>query len=86
MNHRSTASFGKRQEYIAVGELLRRGFDIYLTLVTHQQIDYMLRKARPHLVVDHPTARSDRKGEPKQERSERQQILDQILQPNQGRS
>jgi hypothetical protein len=33
MNHRSTASFGKRQEYIAVAELLRRGFDVYMTLV-----------------------------------------------------
>jgi len=28
MSHRSTASFGNRQEYIAVAELLRRGFDV----------------------------------------------------------
>lgn len=43
MKHRSTASFGKRQEYIAVAELLRRGFDIYMTLVDDQQIDCVVR-------------------------------------------
>ncbi len=46
MTHRSTASFGKRQEYIAVGELLRRGFDVYMTLVDDQQIDCILRQER----------------------------------------
>ncbi len=40
---RSSASFGKRQEYIAVAELLRRGFDVYMTLVDDQQIDCVLR-------------------------------------------
>lgn len=44
MNHRSTASFGKRQEYIAVAELLRRGFDVYMTLVDDQQIDCVIRQ------------------------------------------
>lgn len=32
------------QEYIAVAELLRRGHDIYMTLVDDQQIDCVLRK------------------------------------------
>jgi hypothetical protein len=41
---RSSASFGKRQEYIAVGELLRRGFDVYMTLVDDQQIDCIIRQ------------------------------------------
>jgi hypothetical protein len=27
MSYRDTASFGKRQEYIVVAELLKRGFD-----------------------------------------------------------
>lgn len=40
---RSTASFGKRQEYIAIAELLRRGFDVYATLVDDQQIDCIVR-------------------------------------------
>lgn len=40
---RSTASFGKRQEYIAIAELLRRGFDVYMTLVDDQQIDCVVR-------------------------------------------
>ena len=44
MTHRSTASFGKRQEYIAVAELLRRGFDVYMTLVDDQQIDCIVRQ------------------------------------------
>ena len=40
---RSSASFGQRQEYIAVAELLRRGFDVYMTLVDDQQIDCIVR-------------------------------------------
>jgi hypothetical protein len=46
MDHRSTASFGKRQEYVAVAELLRRGFDVYMTLVDDQQIDCVIRQER----------------------------------------
>lgn len=42
--YRHTASFGKREEFIAIGELLRRGFDVYLTLVDDQQIDCVMRK------------------------------------------
>ena len=44
MSYRSSASFGKRQEYIAVAELLRRGHDVYMTLVDDQQIDCILRQ------------------------------------------
>lgn len=40
---RSSASFGKRQEYIAVAELLKRQFDVYMTLVDDQQIDCVVR-------------------------------------------
>jgi hypothetical protein len=43
-NFRSSASFGKRQEYIAVAELLRRGYDVYMTLVDDQQIDCIIRQ------------------------------------------
>jgi hypothetical protein len=43
MNFRSSASFGKRQEYVAMAELLRRGFDVYMTLVDDQQIDCVIR-------------------------------------------
>jgi len=46
VNHRSTASFGKRQEYIAVAELLRRGFDVYMTLVDDRQIDCVVRQEK----------------------------------------
>ena len=42
-SYRSSASFGKRQEYIAVAELLRRGYDVYMTLVDDQQIDCIVR-------------------------------------------
>jgi hypothetical protein len=45
-NFRSSASFGKRQEYIAVAELLRRGCDVYMTLVDDQQIDCVIRQER----------------------------------------
>lgn len=43
MNYRNTASYGKRQEYIAVSELLKRGFDVYMTLVDDQGIDCVIR-------------------------------------------
>ena len=44
MSYRSAASFGKRQEYVAVAELLRRGLDVYMTLVDDQQIDCIIRQ------------------------------------------
>lgn len=44
MSFRSSASFGKRQEFVAIAEMLRRGFDVYLTLVDDQQIDCVVRK------------------------------------------
>lgn len=43
---RSTASFGKRQEYVVIAELLRRGFDVYQTLVDDQGIDCIIRQER----------------------------------------
>jgi len=43
---RSSAAFGKRQEFIAIAELLRRGHDVYLTLVDDQQIDCVIRQER----------------------------------------
>ena len=45
-NYRSSAFFGKRQEYIAVAELLRRGYDVYMTLVDDQQIDCVIRQEK----------------------------------------
>lgn len=45
MVYRDTASFGKREEFIAMSELLKRGFDVYLTLVDDQGIDCIIRKA-----------------------------------------
>ena len=47
MAYRDSASFGKRQEYIAVAELLKRGFDVYMTLVDDQQIDCIIRLEGP---------------------------------------
>lgn len=43
MSYRDTASFGKRQEYSVVVELLKRGFDVYMTLVDDQGIDCVIR-------------------------------------------
>jgi hypothetical protein len=44
MSFRSLASFGKRQEFVAISELLRRGYDVYQTLVDDQGIDCIIRK------------------------------------------
>jgi len=46
MSFRSTASFGKRQEYIAVAKLLQLGHDVYMTLVDDQQIDCIIRQEK----------------------------------------
>jgi hypothetical protein len=43
MSYRDSASFGKRQEYLVIAELLKRGFDVYLTLVDDQGIDCVIR-------------------------------------------
>jgi hypothetical protein len=43
---RSSASSGKRQECIAVAELLRRGHDVYMTLVDDRQIDCVIRQEK----------------------------------------
>jgi len=43
VTYRNTASFGKRQEYSVVAELLRHGFDVYMTLVDDQGIDCVVR-------------------------------------------
>ena len=48
MSYRDSASFGKRQEYVVVAELLKRGFDVYMTLVDDQGIDCIIR-------IDNPT-------------------------------
>ena len=43
---RSSASFGKRQEFAAIAELLKKNYDVYLTLVDDQQIDCIVRLER----------------------------------------
>jgi len=46
MNFRTSASFGKRQEYMAVAKLLNLGHDVYMTLVDDQQIDCIIRQEK----------------------------------------
>lgn len=42
-SYRDNVSYGKRQEYKAVSELLQRDFDVYMTLVDDQGIDCVIR-------------------------------------------
>jgi hypothetical protein len=50
---RDSASFGKRQEFVAIAELLKRGYDVYVTLVDDQQIDCIVRFDRdPPVYID----------------------------------
>ena len=51
MSYRDSASFGKRQEYVVVAELLKRGFDVYMTLVDDRGIDCIIRKDE-HTYID----------------------------------
>ena len=41
---RNRASFGKRQEYTIIAEMLKRGFDVYIPLVDDQHIDCIIRR------------------------------------------
>ncbi len=43
MEYKDTASFGRRQEYSVIAELLKRGFDVYMTLVDDKGIDCIIR-------------------------------------------
>ncbi len=49
--YRHSASFGKRQEYVAIAELLKHGYDVYMTLVDDQGIDCIVRQG-PHKYFD----------------------------------
>ncbi|MCK6418279.1 MAG: hypothetical protein L6Q57_04985 [Alphaproteobacteria bacterium] len=53
MAYRDSASFGRRQEYGAFAELLKRGYDVYATLVDDQQIDCVVRLDKePPVYID----------------------------------
>ncbi|MBI9060280.1 MAG: hypothetical protein JEZ01_21110 [Labilibaculum sp.] len=43
MKFRDSASFGKRQEFLTMADLLKRGYDVYPTLVDDKQIDCIIR-------------------------------------------
>ena len=58
MSYRDSASFGRRQEYVVVAELLRRGFDVYTTLVDDQGIDCIIRLDEKHYIDIQIKARS----------------------------
>jgi hypothetical protein len=46
VSYRSSASFGKRQEFIAIAKLLHLGHDVYMTLVDDRQIDCVIRQEK----------------------------------------
>lgn len=56
--YRHSASFGKRQEYVVIAELLRRGFDIYIPLVDDQHIDCIIRRDNNNYIDVQIKARS----------------------------
>lgn len=59
MSYRDSASFGKRREYIAIAELLKRNFDVYMTLVDDQGIDCIVRLDSSRYVDIQIKARSE---------------------------
>jgi hypothetical protein len=58
MSYRNTASFGKRQEYSVIAELLKRNFDVYMTLVDDQGIDCVVRLSEKSYIDIQIKARS----------------------------
>ena len=66
LSFRDFASFGKRQEFIVIAELLRRGYDVYQTLVDDQQIDCVVRKGKQNpIYVDIQIKARSKKCSPK---------------------
>ena len=55
---RNRASFGKRQEYVIISELLKQGFDVYIPLVDDQQIDCIVRRGKNDYIDIQIKARS----------------------------
>lgn len=55
---RNRASFGKRQEYVIISELLKQGFDVYIPLVDDQQIDCIVRRGENDYIDIQIKARS----------------------------
>ncbi|MBA7473110.1 hypothetical protein ES707_08444 [subsurface metagenome] len=42
-NRMTPQAFGRRQEYVVIAELLKRGFDVFKTLVDDKKIDCVIR-------------------------------------------
>lgn len=60
-SYRNVKSFGERYEYVAISELLKRGYDVYKTLVDDQGIDCIIRKtidSKPYYIDLQIKARS----------------------------
>jgi hypothetical protein len=55
---RNKASFGKRQEFVVISELLRRGYDVFIPMVDDQQIDCIIRRGMNDYVDIQIKARS----------------------------
>lgn len=64
-SYRHRASFGKRQEYIAIAELLKQGYDVYIPLVDDQHIDCVIRRA-DHDYVDLQIKARSKDGQPRE--------------------
>ena len=56
--YRNRASFGKRQEYVIISELLEQGFDVYIPLVDDRQIDCVIRRRQDDYIDVQIKARS----------------------------
>ena len=53
-------SFGRRHEYIAIADLLRQGFDVYIPLVDDRQIDIIIRCDDDHYIdIQHKSKLKD---------------------------
>ena len=55
---RNRASFGKRQEYVIISELLKQGSDVYIPMVDDQQIDCIVRRGENDYIDIQIKARS----------------------------
>ena len=62
--YRHRASYGKQREYIAIAELLKRKYDVYIPLVDDQGIDCVIRRG-DHDYIDLQIKASSKNCQPK---------------------
>ena len=64
MSFRDTSSFGKRVEYNIIGEMLNKGYDVYLPVIDDHGVDCIVKKSDGTFVEIQIKSRSENAKQP----------------------